>query len=146
MVIITLDIHIWPDGVASVSYTFTLLDSHDNSEGGGNGGRQSRHGETEVLGEAEAAKWRSGVRVQPEVLESYCYYLLLQSVKKLGRNLLLNRESRNVKSPVLLELCNRTTGDRSCSELLSRSQGDTSPFRPSSLSALAPNTCTLPRS
>lgn len=25
MVIITLDIHIWPDGVASVSYTFALL-------------------------------------------------------------------------------------------------------------------------
>lgn len=81
MVIITLDAHIWPDGVASVLYTFTLLNSHDSSEGGGNGGRPSRHEETETLGEAEAAKWRSGGRVQPRFWTPNCYYLLLQSVK-----------------------------------------------------------------
>lgn len=63
MVKITLDIRIWLDGVGSISYTFTLLDSHDDSGAARNGGRLSKRGETEGQGGAEAAEWRSGAAV-----------------------------------------------------------------------------------
>lgn len=60
MVIITLDIRVWLDGVGSISYTFPLWGSHDDFGRSVNGGRLSRHGETEIQGGAKAAMWRSG--------------------------------------------------------------------------------------
>lgn len=113
----TLDICIRLDGVGSISYTFPRMDSHDSFGGGGRGGRLSRLRETEVGRGAKGCLVEESGGVKSQALDSYHYYVLLQSVKKLGRNLLLNSKHGSWKSHVLLEICDRIRGDGSHSEL-----------------------------
>ena len=63
-----------------------LFDSQDDSGGGGDGGRLS------LLGETEAHR---GAGLQTQALDSYIYYLLvLQSLKKLARNLVMKNNGQ----------------------------------------------------